>query len=459
MSKGKSSYKSKQNISISKAQLERMNLRAAGIDIGSREHYVAVPAEEGLKNVETFGCTTPELKRMAQWLKECEVETIVMESTGTFWIPVYEVLVQQGFEVKLVDARHAKNVPGRKTDVLDCQWLQELHSYGLLRGCFIPTDQAVVLRSYWRQRESLVQAGATQIHMMQKALEQMNVQLHKVLSDITGVSGMQIMQAIVAGNHDPSSLAELAHQRVKESREGIISALIGNYREEHLFSLKQALELFEIYKGKIAECDAKIEEHLNRFETKNKIEGDPNPNTKKLYRRKNQLHFDVRQELKRVTGVDLTAIEGIDSLTALTIVSEIGTDITAFPTEKHFASWLTVCPNRRVTGGRAKSSRSRRSANRVARALRVSAQSLHNNKGYLGAYYRRMRQRLGAPKAITATAHKLARIIYRMLRYGEQYVAHSAECYEEQYRKRTLTNLLRQAKRFGLELVPAQANA
>jgi len=422
MKKSKPHRKSSRRKKGLSKQLKQINPNAAGIDIGSEEHYVAVPENRDEQPVRKFGCLTPELHEMAKWLKKCEIETVAMESTGVYWIPVAEVLERYSIEIKLVDAYHVKNVPGRKTDVTDCQWLQQLHMFGLLRGAFRPEKQIRVLRSYWRQRASLVEAAARQIQLMQKALEQMNLQLHKVISDITGVTGMNIIRAIIAGERNPVVLAQMKHHLIKSSQETIAKALTGAYSEEHLFALKQAVEIYDIYRNKIAECDRQIQRYLSTFETKaDPKDLGPKP-AKKKTRNKNAPGFNLRGELYRITGVDLTQIDGIDVMTAHTVISECGFDISAFPSEKHFASWLGLSPNNRITGGKIFSSRTRKVQNRISTVLRMAAQSLHRSKTALGAYYRRMRARLGAPKAITATAHKLAIQIYRMLKYGGDYI-------------------------------------
>jgi len=435
--------------------IERINPSAAGIDIGSEKHYVAVDPSRSETAVMSFGCYTSDLETMARWLIDCGVTTVAMESTGVYWIPVYQVLEQHGLDVKLVDARHVKNVPGRKTDVVDCQWLQQLHSYGLLRGCFIPSREIVGLREYWRHRQSLVESVSREILHMQKSLEQMNVQLHKVLSDITGVSGMKIMRAIVRGERRPLVLAGMREPGVKKSEAEIMKALTGNYREEQLFMLQQALELYDVLHAKIAECDERIEECLSRFEDK------PNPSemaksSKSKTRRKNQPHFALNHELHRITGVDLTAIDGIDSLTAQTIISEVGFDLSMFASEKHFASWLALSPENTITGGRVRKRRTRKSGNRVATALRLSAQSLHRNKSSLGAFFRRVRAMKGAPKAITATARKPACLVYRMLVYGMAYVDFGQQQYEQRYQEQQCLLLQKRAAALGYQLVPLQ---
>jgi transposase len=383
-----------------------------------------------------------------------------MESTGVYWIPVAQVLEQYDLEVKLVDAYHVKSVPGRKTDVQDCQWLQELHSYGLLRAAFRPQQEIQVLRSYWRQRSQLVESGARQIQLMQKALEQMNIQLHKVISDITGVTGSKIIHAILRGERDGATLARLRDCRIKSDEKTIAKALTGNYREEHLFALKQAVELYDIYREKIAECDERLERYMATFETKadpEDLADKPKKKNRKMHR-KNWPKFDLRAQLYRMTGVDLTLIDGIDVMTAYTIICECGFDMRAFPSEKHFASWCGLCPNNRITGGKVLRTKTRKVRNRIAVALRVAAQSLFRSQTALGAYYRRMRTRLGAPKAITATAHKLAILVYRMLKHGEDYVDKGQEYYEHRYRERRIKNLVRQARQMGCELLILEPN-
>jgi transposase len=434
--------------------LKPKHLNAAGLDIGSEVHYVAVPADRDEQPVRHFGCLTPELHEMARWLKQCGITTVAMESTGVYWVPVMEVLESWGFDTYLVDARNARNVPGRKTDVQDCQWLQELHSYGLLSRAFRPSSDVRVLRSYWRQRANLVELCSQQILRMQKALEQMNIQLHKVLSDITGLTGMKIIRAIVTGQRDPVALARMRHPQVKNSKETFVQALTGTYREEHLFALRQAVQLYDVFHAKISECDRQLEECLRQMEAKgNSAKSALKPTKRKHKPRKNEPRFDLRSELCRITGVDLTRIDGIDAMTAQTVISEQGFDMSAFPSEKDFASHLGLCPNHRITGGKIIKRKTRKVQSRAAKALRLAAQSLHHSKTALGAFYRRLRARLGPAKAITATAHKLARLIYRMLKYGETYVDVGQEYYEQQYRERVIKNLKRRARQMGYQLL------
>ena len=439
-------------------QLKRVNLNAAGIDIGAEEHWAAVPPgrdPEG-QDVRRFGAFTGDLCALADWLKQCRIETVAMESTGVYWIPLYELLVERRFEVLLVDARQAKNVPGRKSDALDCQWLQELHTYGLLRGAFRPVDQVCILRSYLRQRSMLVSYASHHIQHMQKALEQMNLKLAHVVSDITGLTGMGIIKAILGGERDPVKLAKLRDPRCKSSEATVARALQGHYREEHLFALQQAVELVDFYQHQITACDRQIEACLQQFEEKS---AETPGTTRRRKRRRGGITFDARGYLYRMTGVDLTQIDSIEANTALTVIGEIGLDMSRWPTEKHFGSWLGLAPGSKVSGGKRLSSRTKRSANRAAAALRLAAQSLNQSQSALGAYFRRLKSRIGAPKALTAAAYKLARIVYRMLKYGAGYVDQGQVAYEERYRDRLLRNLKRRAAELGFQLTAIDSTA
>ena len=420
---------------------------AAGIDIGSREHWVAVPEDRDERSVRRFGCFTADLYALADWLKRCGVETVAMESTGVYWIPLYQILEERGFEVKLVNAHHVKNVPGRKSDVQDCRWLQRLHSYGLLSGSFRPEAQVCVLRSYLRQRDNLIRYASAHIQHMQKALTEMNLHLHKVLSDITGVTGMRMVRAILEGQRNPVALAAMRDGRVKSSAAEIAKALEGDYRPEHLFVLRQAVELYDIYHEKIASCDREIEAVLSAFEARSP--GSPCPPAKPRKRRKNEPYFDLRSHLFRVTGVDFTQIKGLDTSTVQTILSEVGLDPSRFPSEKHFCSWMGLCPDNRITGGKIKKRSTRKVTNRAADAFRLAAQSVANSLSALGGYYRRMKARLGSPKAITATAHKLARLFYRLWKTGDAYQDPGLDYYEKRYQERLLSNMKRKAKELG----------
>jgi len=422
--------------------------------VGADAHWVAVPPDRDERPVQCFGAFTADLYALAAWLRQCQIETVVMESTGVYWMALFEVLEARGFDVKLVDAHTVRQVPGRKTDVKDCQWLQELHTYGLLRGAFRPEDEVCVLRSYLRQRSMLVAMASRAVQHMQKALEQMNLKLTEVVSDITGKTGMMIIRAILAGERDPQQLATYRDKRCKHDQATIAKALTGHWRAEHLFALQQAVDQYDFLAQQLQACDGHIEGCLQAFVPDVETDAPQSPPARPWRSsRSNPLSFDVQASLEAMTGVDLTQIDGIDSLTALKVISEIGLDMTRWPTSKHFAAWLGLCPGNKITGGKRYRIRSKPSANRAATALRLAAQGVANSHSALGAYYRRMRARLGAPKAITATAHKLARLVYSMLRYGTAYVDAGQQVYEQKYRDRVLTNLQRKAKAFGYQLV------
>jgi transposase len=430
-----------------------INTNAAGIDIGSEEHWVAVPQDRDENPIRPFGCFTADLHAMARWLKACGVTTVAMESTGVYWIPPFQILEEHGFEVKLVNARHVKNVPGRKSDVSDCQWLQRLHTYGLLSGSFRPDDQICVLRSYWRHRANLVRYASDHIQHMQKALTQMNLHLHKVLSDVTGVTGMHIIRAIIGGERDPQQLALMREPGVKNTPETIAKALEGDYRQEHLFALKQAVELYDFYHRQIEACDREIERYLHTFEAKVDPVQNPLPKQKRRKEMRSQSFTDLRTELYRMSGVDFTQIPGLDVVTVQTILSEVGLDPGKFPTEKRFVSWLGLCPNNRITGGQIKSSKTRKTINRAANAFRMAAQALASSNTGLGGFYRRIRARLGSPKAITATAHKLARIFYRMWTTRQSYTDLGSDYYENRYKERVLRNITKRARELGYDAI------
>lgn len=433
--------------------LAQINLNAAGLDIGAEEIYAAVPKGRSDTSVRSFPTFTADLHRLADWLKECEIETVAMESTGSYWIPIYEILESRGFDVYLVNARHIRNVSGRKTDVLDCQWIQQLHTYGLLEPSFRPPENICAIRSLVRHREMLIRYRSSHIQHMQKALNLMNLKLTNVLSDITGVTGMKIIRAIVAGEHDPEVLASYRNRQCKHTETQIAKSLEGYYKREHLFELKQALELYDIYDQKLAACDHELQDLYNAFDPPDEPGTEP-PKPKKQKRRKNQPHFDLSHSLYRMTGVDLTQVDGLDALTVQDILSEIGTDMSAWPTVKNFASWLRLSPNNKVTGGKVIRRGTQPTQNRASTAFRLAAQSLARSDSAIGAFYRRIRARHGAPKAITATAHKLARIVYFMLKNRHPYNDPGASYYEEQYRKRVIRNLHRKATSLGMRLEP-----
>lgn len=439
--------------------LPMIHAHAAGIDVGSRQHYVAVPEGRDETTVRCFGSFTQDLDALADWLAACGIETIAMEATGVYWIPLFELLERRGFEVKLVEPRRLKNVPGRKTDVVDCQWIQRLHSYGLLEGSFRPLDQICELRCYLRQREMLVRYAGQHVQHMQKALEQMNVKLTEVIDDITGVTGMSIIDAILAGERRPHQLANLRDHRCKNNEQTIALALEGNWRDDHLFELRQAVCLYRVYHEQIAEVDEQIEQHVATFADHSSGHQLPQ---RPLHRRlkNNEPRFDMRTALFKMIGMDLTEIKGFSGHMLLGIVSEVGLDMSAWPTEKHFASWLCLCPGNHKTGGRTQKSKTgtRKSRNRAASLFRLAAQSLLRADCALGAFGRRLRARLGAPKAITAVAHKMAKVFYNALKYGKPYIDVGAATYERRYRDRMLKNLRRRAEEFGFDLIPTTAS-
>ncbi len=438
-----------------KAQTQPLILRpdAAGIDIGATELFVAVPPDRAEQSIRSFGAFTEDLHALADWLKACRVRHVAMESTGVYWIPLFQVLEARGFEVCLVNARHVKAVPGRKTDVADCQWLQYLHSVGLLHASFRPADQVCVLRSYLRHRDMLVRTASRHIQHMQKALNQMNLHLHHVISDLTGVTGLAIIDAILAGERDPRRLAALRDHRIKSSAATIAKALVGDYRKEHLFALRQARQLYQAYQTQIQECDREIEAHLATIESRTQ---EPPPAARARKPERNQPRFDVRGHLHRILGVDLTALPGISAVTAHTLYSEIGADLGRFRTEKHFTSWLGLCPDNRVSGGKPLETRTRKVASRAAYALRMAAYAAGRSHSAIGDFFRRKRAHLGAPKAITATAHKLARIIYHLLTTRQPYDETRFAHHQQQDRTRRETRLRRQAQALGFMLVPCQ---
>ena len=430
---------------------------ACGIDIGSTSHFVAVPADRDDEPVREFPAFTVDLQRLVQWLRACGITAVAMESTGVYWIPLYEMLDAGGFEVHLVNARHVKTVPGRKSDVLDCQWLQQLMSFGLLRGGFRPADEVCALRAVWRHRDMLLSYQARHVQHLQKALTQMNVQLHHVITDIMGVTGQAIIRAIVAGERDAATLAKLRDRRIKANQAEVSASLQGHWRDEHLFTLKQALSLIDAYAEQIRECDGELQRLLGALKGHD-LPDDGLGRPKRSAPARNAVRFDARAALFEASGVDLTRIPGIDTSTALKVVSEVGTDLGRFANVKHFTSWLGLCPGTKISGGKILSSATKPCANRAAQALRMAAQTLRKSQSALGAYHRRMCARMDRPKAITATAHKLARLVYFMLTKGQAYVEAGQQYYEERYRERVVQNLTRRARDLGFELAPATPN-
>jgi transposase len=432
---------------------------AAAIDVGATMHMAAVRPDRTPEPVRSFGTFTTDLHRLVEWFKECGVETVVMESTSVYWIPIFELLDAHGFTVFLVNARDAKHVPGRKTDVSDAQWLQRLHSYGLLRASFRPKGQISELRAYMRQRERLLEYAASHIQHMQKALTEMNLQLHHVVTDITGATGLRIIRTILAGERDPKVLARLRDYRCHSSAETIEKALTGSYRAEHLFALEQALALYDAYHEKASACDARIEAVLKELSIgRGRCSGTELPSPRRSRTdQANALAFDVRAALFALLGKDITKIDGLGPYLSLKLIAECGDDLSAWPSPKHFTSWLCLAPSNKISGGKVLSSRTRRSGSRAAALLRLAAVTVGRTDTALGAFYRRLSARIGKAKAVTATARKIAVLFYNAVRYGMEYVDPGASFYETRYRTRVVDNLHRRAKAFGFVLMPLEA--
>jgi len=439
--------------------LEVVHPDAAGIDIGNESHYVAVPPTRDTESVRRFGCTTAELKAMAGWLKQCRIRTVAMQSTGVYWIAVYDILEQAGLEVYLVNARETKNLPGRKSDVQESQWLMKLHTYGLLRNSFRPSQEIRTMRTYWRQRNDLVRAAGRHIQRIQKALTQMNLQLANVLSDLSGVTGQAIIKAILAGERDPHKLAAFRNWRVKATQEQIARSLEGNWQEDLLFVLKQEQDGYEFCQQQMAECDRRLKQYLQQREDRSQGASLPEEKRKERLKKKkgNAPQFDLRTELFRMTGTDLTQIDGIDVMTATTILSEAGWDMSKWQTEHHFVSWLRLCPDNKVSGDKIIGKGRLPTNNRITNALKMAASSLRTSNTYVGAQFRRLRTKLGAPVAIKAMAAKLARLVYRMLRYGMQYVDQGATFYEAQHRNLQIAHLKWKAAKLGFRITQLAA--
>jgi transposase len=439
-----------------KVELPVINPNTAAIDVGSVELYVCVPADRDPEPVQHFSSFTPDIHSMADWLEKCGVKSVAMESTGVFWIPVYQILEQRGFEVCLVNARHVKNVPGRKTDVSDCQWLQYLHAVGLLRGSFRPADQICVLRSLLRHRDHLIEMASCHVQHMQKALDQMNLHLHHVISDITGKTGLAILDAILAGERHPDRLAELRDRRIKASPELIAKALTGDYRTEHVFTLRQSLSVYRQYQQLILDCDHEIQAQLKMFDSRIDLDETPLPPATTGHRKPqgNDFRFDLRSELYRILGFDLTQVPGFQAANVYAVYAELGCDLSKFSDSAHFSSWLGVCPDNRISGGKILSVHTRHVKNRVTQALRMAASSLERSCSPLGDYYRRMRARLGPPGAITATAHKLARILYKLITSRQPYDETILFRDQDKQRKRAEAALRRRANALGFQLIP-----
>jgi transposase len=430
---------------------------AAGIDVGAEEHWVCVPADRDAQPLQRFSAFTCDLHRLADWLTACRITTVVMESTGVYWLPLFQILEARGFEVALVNARHAKNVPGRpKTDRFDCQWLQRVQSYGLLAASFRPPEAIGQLRSLLRHRDTLVQLSVKHIQHMQKSLAQMQLHLHHVISDVTGVTGMRIIRAIVAGERNPRTFATYRDSRIQSSEDTIAKALEGDSRPEQVFTLTQSLALYDFTQQQIAACEQEVERVLTTFASRVDPAAHPFPPPTTAHRQpqRNEPPFDLRTPLYRITGVDLTQVPGLQVLTIHPVLSAVGLDMSKWPTDKHVASWLGLCPDNRISGGTVLATGSRPVQNRASRALRMAAQRLRTSPRSLGAFYRRMRSKLGPATATTATAHKLAKIIYHLLKEKTPYRERGAEYYLHKDQERKLRHLRKQAKHLGCDLVP-----
>src|SRR5580700_1351931 len=440
--------------------LEVVHPDAAGIDIGNESHYVAVPPSRDNQPVRRFGCTTAELKAMAAWLKQCAIRTVAMQSTGVYWIAVYDILEQTGLEVYLVNARDTKNLPGRKSDVQESQWLMKLHTYGLLRNSFRPSQEIRTMRTYWRQRNDLVRSAGRHIQRIQKAMTQMNIQLANELSDVSGMTGQAIIKAILSGERDPHKLAAFRDPRVKASEEEIARSLEGNWQGDLLFVLQQEQDGYQFCQKQMAECDQRLQQYLQQQEDRSHGASLPEEKRKERLRKKkkgNAPQFELRAELFRMTGTDLTQIDGIDVTTTMTILSEAGCEMTKWKTENHFVSWLRLCPDNRISGDKIIGKGRLPTKSRASVALRMAASTLRLSNTYLGAQFRRLRTKLGAPIAIKAMAAKLARLVYRVLRYGMPFVDKGAEFYEAQHRTQQIKYLKWRAAKMGLQIIEAPA--
>lgn len=434
--------------------LERLHPDAAGIDCGAREHFVAVPPDRDPRPVQSFATVTADLQRLAAWLQQCRVRTVAMEATGVYWIPLYELLEEAGFEVLLVNARHLKHVQGRKSDVSDCEWIRDLHMVGLLRGSFRPTNEIVELRAYVRHREGLVKAAGAAVQRIQKALTQMNLRLDLAVSDIVGVTGLRILRDIVAGQRDPAQLARHRDPHCKASVADLTAALTGHYRPEHLFAVTQHLGAYDFLQTQLRTCDETIAACVDALCARLPPPSGELPPMRQRQHRRPSVAAPLRGPLHTLTGgVDLTQIDGIAPHTALTLLAELGTDMSRWPSEKHFTSWLTLAPNNRISGGRLLSARTVPSRNRAAACLRLAAMALSRSQTALGVYYRRLAARKGPPVAVTAAARKLAILVYRTLKGELQYRDPGVETYTAQQRARRLRYIRQRAAALGFDLI------
>jgi transposase len=449
--------------------LEVVNRHAAGIDIGNESHYVAVPAGRDEQPVREFGSWTADLERMAQWLQACGIETVVMQSTGVYWMAVYDVLQSRGLQVHLVDARGTKNLPGRKSDVQECQWLLKLHTYGLLRSCFLPPEPIRQVRTVWRLRDQHIKEAGRAVQHMQRALTEMNVQLHNVISDLAGVTGQAIVRAILQGERDPRTLAGLRDRHIQAREEELVESLRGNWKEDVLFELQQAVEEYDFHQAQMAQCDVRLQEYLTSLPSRKAPAGEATPaapvpsgpSRKRRAARKprkpkgNQPAFELQPHLQRILGVDATTIDGIDVMTVQTVLAEVGPDLSPWKTERHWSSWLNLAPKRDISGGRVIRHTREHRTNRVGNAFRMAAQSLIRSDSYLGARFRYLRAKLGGIKAVKAMARHLACLFYRLVTKGQAWMDRGAAEFERRRQEREFAMLQRKARDFGMTLVAA----
>jgi len=459
---GKRNSKTRKRQGMSLEDRPILEANAAGVDVGAREMFVSVPPDRDPNPVQVFDTFTTDLHRLVDWLVQCRVTTVAMESTGVYWIPLYDIVEQRGLKACLVNAKHMKNVPGRRTDWHECQWLQYLHSVGLLRAAFRPESEICAVRSLMRHRSELVKMAAQHVQHMQKAMTQMNLQLQHVINDITGKTGLAIIDAILAGQHNPTELAKLRDPRIKADSATVEKSLIGNWRSEHLFTLKQSRELYESYQKQILECDKEIDRLVRRFQSRVDPSEKPLPPDEKAKHSrnkamKNKLNLEARLEFRtevyKLFGIDVTQIPGIDS-TAFQLFAEVGRDMSKWPTAGHFASWLGLCPDNDISGGRIWRG-ARHAKTRAGQLFRFAAYALHRNSSPLGDYLRRKKAQLGAPAATTATAHKIAVIFYTMVKNQVEYDATIWATRDLQRQKRLESKLKRQARQLGYNLVTA----
>ena len=437
--------------------MSRIHPNAAGVDIGAIEIVACVPSDENTQIVKAFGNYTVDLQALAQWLKSYDIKTVAMESTGVYWIALFEELERQGFECLLISSRSLRRVAGKKSDISDAQWIQTLHTYGLLEGSFRPQGELVALRTLLRHRSQLVEHRSPHIQHMQKALLQMNVQLSQAVTDVTGMTGLKIIRAILVGEREPQALAALREPGCKKSAEEIGKALTGTWREEHLFILKQSVLLYDFYTEQIQACDLEIERLYGLTRPNwDSAEVQPLTKRKKNSHSKNLPHNaeEVRKHLKRISGVDLSLVDGFGVSLAQTVIMEVGTDMSKFPDEKHFCSWLGLAPKHEISGGKVLKKNTLKTKNRAGQAFRLAANSVKQAECMFGVFYRRLRARLGPAQATVATAHALARVVYRMLKYKVEYEPLSVKEYQKHYEEQQIKYMRKKAAKFGFQLVP-----